>query len=99
MLAGSLPFDEKSAKLFHKPPSQPVRETPDRPFNMKCMVPAFLGDQFGGKEGGLGLGTELRSEKIPWNYFFVGNSQPYGLAHLQASSQDVGDIMSSGLGY
>ncbi len=51
LLDGSLLFDEKSAKLLHKPSSQPFRETPDRPFILKCMVPAFLGDRFGGKEG------------------------------------------------
>jgi hypothetical protein len=33
--------------------SVPVWETPNRPPNIKCIVPAFFGDRFFEKEGGL----------------------------------------------
>jgi hypothetical protein len=50
LLAGSLLFDEKSAKVLQKSPSQPFWVALTPPFNM---VHAFFGDRFGGIEGGL----------------------------------------------
>ncbi len=42
-----------SAKVRRHPLSASVWETPNRHPNIKCIVPAFFGDQFGGKNGGL----------------------------------------------
>jgi hypothetical protein len=50
LLAGSLLFDEKFAKVLQKSSSQPFWMAVTPPFNM---VPAFFGDRFGGIEGGL----------------------------------------------
>jgi hypothetical protein len=44
---------KKSAKLLCKSFSEPIWETPNRPSNTKCIVPAFFEDRFEGKGGGL----------------------------------------------
>jgi hypothetical protein len=44
---------KNSAKVLRKPFFVPVRETPNRPPNMKCIVPAFFVDRFVEKEVGL----------------------------------------------
>jgi hypothetical protein len=43
----------KSAKVLHNPYFVPVWETPNRPPNKKCIVPAIFGDRFVEKEGTL----------------------------------------------
>ncbi len=44
---------KKSAKVLRNHYSAPVWETPNRPPNIKYIVPAFLGDQFIEKDSGL----------------------------------------------
>ncbi len=42
-----------SDQVLRKPSFETFWEIPNRPLNVKCMVPAFLGDQFAGNEAGL----------------------------------------------
>ncbi len=44
---------KKRAKVLRKPCSTPVWETPNRPPNRTCKIPAFFGDQFIDKDRGL----------------------------------------------
>ncbi len=53
LFAGAFLFGEK----IHQSAAQAVLrahlEDTNRPLNINCIAPAFLGDRFGGKEGGL----------------------------------------------
>jgi hypothetical protein len=53
LLAGALLFDEKIRQSAGAQPYPRPFETPNRPPNIKCIVPAFFGDRFRGKYGGL----------------------------------------------
>ncbi len=57
---------KKSAKLLRKPSSEPGLVTPNRPPNIKCIVPAFFGDRFGEKKGGLYTVQKLNRLILIW---------------------------------
>jgi hypothetical protein len=44
--------------------SEPIWETTNRSPNIKCIVPAFFRDRFGGKEGEGGLKTPTKYSKL-----------------------------------
>ncbi len=69
LFAGAFLFDEKSAKVLRKR----VWETPIRPTNIKCMVPAFFGGRFVETVGMLST-YKPASKKQGCRGIFVSNS-------------------------
>jgi hypothetical protein len=54
----------KSGKMLRNPYSSPFLETPNRPPNIKCIVPAFFGNLFGLKKMAVGAHTNPSAEEV-----------------------------------
>jgi hypothetical protein len=78
LFADTLLFDEKSAKVLHKPYSALVWETQNRPPIIKHIVPDFFEDRFVEKDCGLctrKLSSVCRRSQRIGDIFVLGGSE------------------------
>jgi hypothetical protein len=79
IFAATLLFDEKTCQSAAQPLFRTRLETSNRPPNIKCIVPAFLGDQFIEKDGGLRIHNPAAEEVRGLEVFFYYADQLWTL--------------------